>query len=725
MRWLIKIFILLLFSAGIWLYFSPKPPQLENLSFSKAFYDTHGQLLKLTLSTDDKYRLYTPLKDISPEFIQATLYQEDRYFRLHPGINPFSLLNAAWKTYGIKERRFGGSTITMQLARLRYNLYSKNLSGKLLQMLYAIRLEQHYSKDQILEAYLNLAPYGGNIEGVGAASLIYLRRPASQITSADAKILALIPQHPTKRLPDIQKKLPFEAPHFVNLILQQKKTETNVATTLDLRIQKIIEQGTKKYIERKRHLGIKNASVLVVDTQTMNILALLGSADFYDVGIAGQVNGTHAKRSPGSALKPFIYALAIDQGLIHPQTLLKDTPKSFGAYNPENFDQTFMGPISAKDALILSRNIPAIYLSERLKNPSLYEFLKQAEISRLRSESFYGLALALGGAEISMEELASLYATLINQGILKPLRTQKNEVSLPGKRLLSPEAAFLTLDMLQQNPRPGTSSNPFPVAWKTGTSSGYRDAWSVGLFDHYLILTWIGNFSGAGNPSFVGTEIAAPMMFELIDAMKSQTTRRDEGRGKPRPYSIKKIAVCSVSGMLPTRHCKNQIDTWFIPGKSPIKTDTIHREIAIDAKTGLRTCQIDQNTVFQIYEFWPSDLLKLFQQAGMKRRTPPAFLPACTLAQEGLTGTPPVITSPQTDMTYTVRSKENSHIPFSAIVDADVKKLHWFLNEAYIGHSALHEPLLWLAKPGRYVIRAVDDQGRSDVKNLVVVLINQ
>ncbi|MFY7698593.1 MAG: penicillin-binding protein 1C [Legionella sp.] len=761
--WLV-ILVSLLAGLSLFLLLMPKPDLLENINFSTAIYDNQHHLLRITRSYDDKYRLFTPLSEISTTQVETTLLQEDQYFGWHFGINPFAIVRAIWETYVIKNRRIGASTITMQVARLRYRLSSKTIQGKLLQIIRAIQLERYYSKNEILEAYLNLAPYGGNIEGVGAASLIYFDKPANQITLPEALILSIIPQNPTKRTPSNKalqmirnklfsrwldlhpendntinlvhlplsmrelKSLPFLAPHFTNQILKNIDTRIHrIDTGLDLALQKTLNRITKQYIHRKKSLGVSNAAILLVDHHTMQVNALVGSGDFFNKEIEGQIDGTAIKRSPGSTLKPFIYALAIDQGLIHPNTILKDVPRSFGDFNPENFDYDFMGPIKAKDALILSRNIPAIELANQLKEPNLYHFLEQAQVSQLKPESYYGLALSLGGAELTMRELVSLYAMLANKGLWQPIKFYGDNPSSPGKRLLSAEASFLVSDILQKTPRPNSSmiakSAPsLNVAWKTGTSSGFRDAWAIGNFANYTLAVWIGNFNNKGNPAFIGKDIAAPLFFEII-----ATVQQTKGQFKPtinqlNMLNLRQIDVCKVSGMLPNRFCPDTEKTWFIPGKSPIKRDTIHRELAIDKKTGLRTCHIDQNTTFSIYEFWSSDLLHIFKQAGIQRKQPPVFNQDCSLiTAEGLS---PQISSPQSKVDYIVTTinKEQTKIPLTAITDADVTTLYWFINDHFLAKIAADQTLLWTAKAGHYVVRVVDDHGRADARDITIQL---
>jgi penicillin-binding protein 1C len=749
----------LIVSAWAILFFLPMPPLLQETSFSRAVYDTHHRLLRLTLSQDEKYRLFTSISAIPPTLIAATLLQEDQYFQWHYGVNPFSLIKAGWQTFFLKTRRIGASTITMQLARIRFHLHSKTIVGKLQQLLRATQLEMHYTKNQILEAYLNLAPYGNNIEGVGAASLIYFNKPVKDIALPEALTLSVIPQNPNERhtdnlnLKNIRNKLymrwvklhpadirlkllttlplqmqhtsklPFLAPHFVNRILKNSLTHT-LNTTLDWKLQRIIEQVTHRYIMRKTIIGIHNAAVLLVDTRDMGIKALVGSADFFNASIQGQINGTEIKRSPGSTLKPFIYGLALDQGLIHPNTILKDVPHSFGNYNPENFDYEFMGPIHAKDALVLSRNLPAIYLADQLRQPNLYTFLESANIKNLKPEKYYGLTLALGGAEISMQELTSLYAMLANDGVWHPLRSLADEPITTGNRLLSPEASFLIVDMLKNTPPlDENNSNQLPVAWKTGTSSGFRDAWSIGIVGPYVVAVWIGNFNQSSNAAFIGKSATAPLLFEIINALNTQAGPLPLMQKYPERLHLKQIEVCKESGMLPTRYCPKTELTWFIPGKSPIKTDTIYREIAIDKQTGLRACQLNKNTRFETYEFWSSDLLKIFKQAGLPRRSPPPYDASCSVGVSRA-GMDPQIISPQTDLTYVMRAnaKEKTLLPLMATADADVTTLFWFMNETYLGKTPRDTTYWWKLKPGKYVVRVADDHGRTHARELLVVV---
>jgi penicillin-binding protein 1C len=772
-RFLIAFVLAALLTAAIFRLW-PRAPLSQSFASSTAIYDANGRLLRLTLSDDDKFRLWTPLKEISPTLIEATLLHEDRHFNIHPGINPFALGRGAWRTYFTDERRQGGSTITMQLARLKYRLNSRSVIGKLKQIARAMQLEMSYSKSDILEAYLNLVPYGANIEGVGAGSLIYFGKRAEKLTLPEALTLTVIPQSPARRggensapliearaalfkewlnaHPDDAAKaaqisapfklgliddLPFLAPHAVEGLLAgariakaKNEAATEIRSTLDLRQQRLLERHLRSFVTANNRIGIRNASAMLLDYRTMEVKALVGSADFFNAAIDGQVNGTLGKRSPGSTLKPFVYALGIDQGVLHPATVLRDLPSSFGPYSPENFDGQFIGPITARDALIKSRNIPAVQVSSKLTKPSLYDFLKTAGVTRMKPESYYGLALVLGGGEVTMEEMVTLYAALANGGELKTVKYSTNaEKSPPGIRVMSEEAAYITLDMLKDNPRPSESTfatQRLPVHWKTGTSYGFRDAWSVGVFGPYVLAVWMGNFDGEANPAFVGITAAAPLFFQIVDGVSAESRHLSDPI-RPLPKWLTRIDVCTASGDLPNAACPQKSPTWFIPGVSPIRVSTIHRKLAIDNASGLQTCGGNTNaanTRYETYEYWPTDMQKLFRDAGLPRRTPPAFMPQCHETES--VGSPPKITSPLRGVTYALR--ENQHagdsVNLRATTDADTNEVFWFADQTFIGRAKAGAGFAWRPNAaGNYLLRAVDDHGRADSRELRVTVV--
>ena len=744
------------FASAVWLLL-PKPPLLNGIAFSNVIRDRNGRLLRITLSADQKFRIWTPLKEISPDLIDATLRYEDKYYAKHPGVNPIALARCAIDLLRFHRATAGGSTITMQVARLRFHLHTRSVSGKLEQILRALELERHYSKKEILEAYLNLAPYGRNIEGIGAASLIYFDKAAARLSGPESVALSIIPQSPSRRAlfadrdnrlvnqaqtnwhnrtrsemrdfsgrefrPRAQRDGKLLAPHFVQQVLENSHGRDEIETTLDFERQQAIERRIAEYVAWSRNRGIENAAAMLMDTRTMDVLAQVGSADFNKIDISGQVDGTRSPRSPGSTLKPFVYALALEQGLIHPLSILADAPRSFGEYNPENFDRDFLGPIRACDALARSRNVPAVELTSHLAHPTLYQFLKSAGVPLSKPESFYGLALPLGGAEVSMQDLVRLYAGLANNGELRPLRYTTRDSAPAPKKILSPEASFLTLEMLGNVPRPemncADGSHSAPVYWKTGTSHGFRDAWSIAIFDHYVLVVWVGNFDGRANPAFVGRTAAGPLLFQIIDNLRATWPEPGTSHLPPPGSNLKRVEFCALSGDLPNEHCTHRIEGWFIPGISPIKTCEVHREVLVDRATGLRV-PIDDGTrelKREVYEFWPSEFLTLFEKAGVPRRLPPPFLPETGSELAGRTGHSPRIISPANKEIVLASTKT---VPLRAKVDGDVQKIYWFTGTKFIGQAGPEEFLGWDADAGDYEITALDDHGRASSCSVLV-----
>jgi penicillin-binding protein 1C len=768
LRWFRRALLpLLMFAATLALLrLWPHASLGETIGSSRAVYASNGELLRLTLALDEQYRLWTPLERISPTLVDAVLLYEDRRFYAHPGVNPAALARGSWQILR-GQRRQGGSTLTMQLARRLYGIDSSSVSGKFKQIAAALWIEARHSKHDILEAYLNTAPYGGNIEGAQAASLIYFRKNADQLSLPEALTLAVIPQNPVKRIaergrnaelqaarqrlwalwaerdpvaarhaPDAQLalaaqsrgSLPFFAPHASDMLLAQYRGQREIHSTLDLRMQRTLERVLAQYLRQHEGVGLNNASALLLDASTMQVRALIGSANWRNDALAGQVNGTQAKRSPGSTLKPFIYALALDQGLLHPRTVLKDMPTAFGPYTPENFDNRFAGPLPAQEALIRSRNIPAVAVAAKLGKPDLYDFLQLAGISRLADKAYYGLALVLGGGEVTPEELAGLYATLANGGVAQPLRYL---APVPGEkpgtplRLLSEEASFITLDMLRQTPRPDTAQPARPaIAWKTGTSWGFRDAWTAGVFGCHVLVVWVGNFDGSSNPALVGIDAAAPLFLRMVDALRAE--RLDPGEAPaPRPPDLRQVEVCAATGDLPAGEgalCPVRVNTWFIAGKSPIQVSRLHRAIWVDERTGQVVCGPQPHARQQIVEQWGSDMRRLFRQAGLPRA--PVSADGCTVAEQD---SAPLITSPLRGVVHTLRSNHPQPLVLRAEAAAGTQTIYWFTNDAFVGRTAPGEGLTWLpamaASHRRYTLRAVDDQGHAESREVTVEIV--
>ena len=757
----------------------PKPALYGDIPFSTLVTDREGRPLRLVPAQDGRYRLFTELDNIAAVAREATLLYEDRGFYRHPGVDVLALARAAWTTYVRRTRVVGGSTITMQLARLRFDLDTRSVFGKLVQSARALQLERHYGKAEILEAYLNLAPYGGSIEGIGTASRIYFDKPASALSLGEALALAVIPQNPTDRFPVRAEgraellaargrllaawlagpgdadpgmiararlvpgfrsptRLPFHAPHFVRDHVPYDGRSL-IHTTLDLDLQGLVEARIAEHVERRRRDGIVNAAAMLVDARGMEVLALVGSAGFFDAAIAGQVNGVRAPRSPGSTLKPLLYALALDAGLIHPMTLLEDAPRRYAAYTPENFDRGFLGPVFARDALVYSRNVPAVGLLADLGVGRFRDWLQGAGVTDLRPAADYGLALALGGSEITMEELTRLYATLAGGGVWRDFTVLPGSVPGRPQRLLSEEASFLVLDMLRDVARPNASARSFgdrpAVAWKTGTSFGFRDAWSVGVVGHYVLAVWVGNFDGSANPALIGREAAAPLFFAIADSLPGRAgvgrshrearpwwAVRDGSPETPGALNLRQVEVCATTGDLPGPHCPRATRSWFIPGVSPIRVSTVYRAIDIDRRTGLRSCAPDGHTERVVYEFWPSNLHDVFRRAGIAIRRPPPWSPDCGLDETSATGLPPRIRSPQPSLVYHAAAPgaAEGSVPFSAVVDGDARRMFWFVDHRLVASARPGERYFWTPRPGRFTVRVVDDLGRAAAETIRV-----
>lgn len=750
-----------IFLVGVLLLvLSPKPALYGDTDFSVAVTDSDGRLLRLFLADDDRFRLPIKLDEIAGPAVEATLLYEDKHFRSHYGINPASVVRAAWSTWITRERVMGASTITMQLARLRYDLDTRGIVGKLTQMARALQLEWHYEKDEILEAYFNLAPYGGNVEGIATAALIYFDKSASRLTLGEALTLAVVPQNPVRRDPsrqsgseqmqkarsrllDVWEKhkpiehavraqfglplkvrstsaLPFRAPHLAVAINADTNEARTIRTTIDGDAQQIVESLIGRYVDRRRPHGIENAAAMLIDSRTMHVLASVGSVDFSNDAIQGQVDGTAAKRSPGSTLKPFVYGMAMDAGIIHPSTMLKDAPTRYAAYTPENFDRGFMGPIKAQDALVYSRNVPAIRLLARVGHEEFHQFLLDADVGGLKDPDHYGLAMILGGNELTMQEIARLYAMLANGGVLRSLvRTTDGPVS-ESVRLMSREASYLTLDMLRHNPRPTAlnvagNSEQLPVAWKTGTSYAFRDAWTAGVFGPYVLVVWVGNFDGSSNPALVGRTAAGPLFFDIADSLSKSLPMPYSPEGPPPGLNVAQVDVCAPTGDLPGRHCPQTERAWFIPGVSPIKVSEVHRAVRVDNVSGLRTCRFDSETTHEeVFEFWPSDILALYRQAGVAIRKPPSWMPECEMDVRSTAGLAPRITTPVSGLTYHARlSESDDALPLQAVTDTDAESLFWFVNDRFMARVDKDETYFWQPAPGQHVVLAVDDLGRS------------
>jgi penicillin-binding protein 1C len=530
-------------------------PLREAHEVSTTIVDRHGKLLRAYAMTDGRWRLPVhAVKDVDPTYLKLLFAYEDRRFYSHGGVDLLALGRAAFQLMTSGHIVSGGSTITMQLARLMEPRRQRSISAKLRQIVRAVEIERQMSKDQILDLYLAMAPYGGNLEGVRAASIAYFGKEPKRLSLSEAALLVALPQSPENRrldrypntaraardrvldrmvedrvisnddaamakavpVPRLRKPMPILAPHSADQAMVSVKDTAVIALTLDAPLQQALEVLAH---DRAASLGPNiSVAILAVDNASGDVLARVGSPDYFDDRRAGQVDMTRAVRSPGSTLKPFIYGLAFEDGFVHPESLIDDRPIRFGSYAPENFDMTFQGTVPVRKALQMSLNVPAVALLDRVGASRLSSRLKQAGAHlELPKDETPGLAMGLGGVGITLQDLVQLYSGLARLGDARPLleiQSWRDEAREP-QRLLDQVAAWQVGNVLLGTPPPENGVHN-RIAFKTGTSYGYRDAWSIGFDGRITIGVWVGRPDGAPVPGIAGRTAAAPILFDAF-----------------------------------------------------------------------------------------------------------------------------------------------------------------------------------------------------------------
>jgi penicillin-binding protein 1C len=744
--------------------------------------DRHEKLLRAFTAPDGMWRIPSTVEDISPRLRMAVLNYEDRYFRYHFGINPVSIVRAA--VTNLKARRIvcGGSTITMQVARMM-EPKPRTFKNKFIEVIRAIQLELSFSKDEILTFYFSMAPYGGNIVGSAAASYFYFNKEQKDLSLGEAALLAAIPNSPTALRPDAPASLarqgrdkvlnrllqngkitkeqleealaepvpdrrfpmPFMAPHLTRELKQAYPGTNRIVSTIDRDTQILARDTLQEHIAPLKKHSVTTGAVVVMDTKTREVLALVGSADFFDEGASGQVNGTIAPRSPGSALKPFVYALALDRGLISPESLLTDVPVDYSGYRPVNYDDRFRGAVTAREALTHSLNVPAVNLAARLRDSEflslgdprggLYAFLGEAGITTLTEpEQHYGLSIILGGCGVTLLDLTNLYAGLANMGEFAPYRLRLDVEPAAGwfararhaSPLLKRGTAFILTEMLSEVERPDlpkcweSAVNLPKVAWKTGTSYGHKDAWSIGYSPQFTVGVWIGNFNSVGAPAIVGAEAAGPVLFDLFNSLAKQK----DSRWYVQPAQVERREICALSGMVMSPHCPPQSkEEYYIPGVSPNETCTVHRAFAIDNETGTRLCshsRIGREYEMKVFEIWSPKIATWMERNGMAVAKIPEHYPKCP---KSIAGAGPVIHSPSANSEYVIRRGVNTEyqkILLEASVSNDTRNIFWFLDSELVFHGPPTEKVFITPVPGKHTLVCMDEEGRSTEMTLMI-----
>jgi penicillin-binding protein 1C len=568
----------------------PPPPDLATLPVSVEVVDAHGELLRPFTTGGDKWRLPVTPADVDRDFLAMLLGYEDQHFETHHGIDWSSMLRAAVQFVGAGGHIVsGGSTLTMQVARLLEQGSTRSVSGKLRQMVHADALERHLSKPQILTLYLMLAPYGGNIEGIRAASLAYFGKEPARLTTAEAALLVALPQAPELRRPDLhpaaaragrdrvldrlvgeglltveaakaaksepiptmRRDFPMLAAHLAQAAVIAHPADRRIALTVDRRLQASLETLAAA---RARQWGPKaSVAILVADEASGKVLASVGSAGLFSAERSGFIDMTAAVRSPGSTLKPLIYGLAFELGLAHPESLIEDRPTAFRGYVPVNFDGITRGTVTIREALSESLNIPAIVVLDAVGTARLVSRLRRANANPLLpDDSAPGLAVGLGGVGVTLRDLVSVYTAIARGGSpvhLKDGVTTPPADSVVAAPVLDPVAAWYVSDILADVPPPNNGSFG-RIAYKTGTSYGYRDAWSIGYDGKTVIGVWVGRPDGAPVPGLSGIGAAAPILFESFDRLGGPTVPL-----RPAPPGVLKATNAQLPG--PLRRFRN------------------------------------------------------------------------------------------------------------------------------------------------------------------------
>ena len=722
------------------------------------------------LSSDSKWRIPVATSEVDPGYLQALIRLEDKRFRYHPGFDPVAIGRALAKNLWRRRVVSGASTLTMQLGRI-LEPRPRSLRAKLIQTFRALQLELRLSKDDILAAYLRFLPFGQNIEGVEAAALTYFGHRSHALSTAEIATLLAVPQDPRRRFPSplhaprlkaardqiagrlltlralptgsaspaavlaeiratdapsTLRPLPREAMHLAQWLRSQAPGQLRIRTTLDRAVQRQCESLVRSAQQEAARRGIYNAAVVVVDNQSAELRAAVGNFDFWDSTHNGQVVGFTARRSPGSTLKPLLYALSIDQGVALPDFLLPDVPVDYSGYAPRNFEKDYRGLVRLDEALWRSLNLPFVHLLGRYGVERFLGTLADLGVHELsRQPGHYGLSAIIGGLELTPLELAGIYATLAHDGLYQPLRFLHDQKAVTDTRIYGPGAAYLTRQALRHKDRPDCPSRQRlsgvepAIAWKTGTSFGYRDAWAVGLGARYTAVVWVGNFDGTASAGLVGSEAAGPLLFDLLDALGDAK----ESGAESAPAELQPVEVCAYSGHPAGPACPQRRTTLAAVRSVPTTRCPYHVQAEVDVHSGLLVgmdCRSRYQTEQRSFLVWPASVRRYLGQQSTPAPALPAYAPFCL--PPGRTANP-LITSPASGQTVLLIPgvpRQAQRVPLSA-ESSTGGPLSWFADGELIGSCGSDERLYWTPAVGTHELAVTDDSGRASHRSLKVL----
>jgi len=745
-------------------------PLPDRIEYSTIVTDNKGEVIHAFLTRDQQWRMKTDLAEISPLLRKTIIEKEDKYFYYHPGINPLAMLRALGRNILAMRRTSGASTITMQVAR-ELEPKRRTYWNKLVEVFRAFQLEWKYSKDEILQLYLNKVPYGGNIQGVKSASILYFGKNPDHLSLAEITALSVIPNRPSTLVMGKRNDLivaernkwlrrwakekvftPKEiedalaepliarrgtVPQLVpQLALKLKKSGRDIVhTTIDLNMQLKIEKLVKDYSRTLALKNIRNAAVIVLDNKTHRAVSYVGSADFHDSSDGGQVNGAAAIRQPGSTLKPLLYGLCIDAGLLTPKMTIMDVPVNFDGYVPENYDRTFNGYVTMEYALEHSLNIPAVRSLKALGPDVLIRKLSMCDFRQVNKDrGKLGLSMILGGCGATLEELTGMYSIFANGGrwVRPQYTTDDSAAAMParfrnawrpadgpdpagGRRVLSSAAAFMINDILSKVNRPDfpvswqTTVHLPKVAWKTGTSYGRRDAWSIGYNMKYTVGIWVGNFSGVGIPELSGANVATPLLFTVFNTIDYD----DDASWFAQPEDCDIRKVCTETGLPPGDYCDHLVTDYFIPLVSPSKKCDNMQEVYVSADEKVSYCRVclpEAGYKKKIYKVVPPEMKDYFEANKIAYVPIPPHNPACEkmFAEGG-----PVVISPTNGSEYLINRKDPEPVQLRCKVGNDVGRVYWYINDHFYKAGDAGTKQFFIPTEGPVKVSCTDDKGRN------------